>query len=97
MINLNNKNLPERVKKNLLDINYNKYLQYFNTTIIISFTYLIGIAIAFITKQINYKDPTQLFLVALISIGFLGIMVILLLDFKGHIDRIPKEIKKLNL
>ena len=97
MINLNDKKLPERVKKNLLDINYSKYLQYFNTTIIISFTYIIGVSIAFITKQVNYKDPTQLFLVVLISIGFLGIMTMLLLNFKGHIDKIPKEIKKLNL
>ena len=97
MINLNNKNLPERVKKNLLDLHYNKYLQYFNTAKIISFTYLIGVSIAFITKQVNYKDPIQLFLIALISIGFLGVMSILLLNFKWHIDKIPKEIKKLSL
>ncbi len=98
MIRLNNKGVTERVKKNILDIHYNKYLQYFNTTIIVSFTYLIGVSIAFITKQVDYKDPAQLSLVVLISIGFLGIMVILLLNFKGHIlDRIPKEIKKLNL
>ncbi len=97
MISLNGKKLSERVKKNLLDIHYNKYLQYFNTTIIISFTYLIGVALAFITKQINYKNPEQLFLVALISIGFLGVMVILLINFRSHINNIPKEIKKLNL
>ena len=97
MISLNNKKLPERVKKNLLDIHYSKYLQYFNTTIIISFTYLIGVSIAFITKQIDYKDPKQLFLIALVSIGFLGLMAILLLKFKEHIDKIPKEIKKLDL
>tara|TARA_Y100000294_G_scaffold177972_1_gene206021 strand:+ start:2336 stop:2629 length:294 start_codon:yes stop_codon:yes gene_type:complete len=97
VINLGDGKLSEKVKKNLLDINYSKYLQYFNTTIIISFTYIIGVSIAFITKQVNYRDPKQLFLVALISIGFLGIMVILLLKFKEHIDNIPKQIKKLNL
>lgn len=97
MISLDANKLSEKVKKNLLDVHYTRYLQYFNTTIIISFTYLIGVSIAFITKQINYKDPKQLILIALVSIGFLGIMMILLVNFKEHLNRILKEIKKLKL
>lgn len=97
MNSLRNNKLQDKVKKNLLDIHYNKYLQYFNTTIIITFTYIIGISIAFITKQINYKDPKQLLFITLVSIGFLSFIAILLINFKEHLNNIPREIKKLKL
>ncbi len=91
------KRLSDKIKKNLLDLEYNKYLQYYNTSIILLFTYVIGLSIAFITKQINYKDPKQLLLVALISIGFLGIITILILRFKDNLIRIPNQLRKLKL
>ena len=89
--------LNDRTKKNLLDLEYNKNLQYYNTSIILLFTYIIGTSIAFITKQINYHDPKQLLLVALISIGFVGIIIIFMLKFRENLIKIPKEIKKLKL
>ena len=89
--------LNDRTKKNLLDLEYNKNLQYYNTSIILLFTYIIGTFIAFITKQINYRDPKQLLLVALISIGFVGIITIFMLKFRENLIKIPNEIKKLKL
>ena len=91
------KRLNDGIKKNLLDLEYNKYLQYYNTSIILLFTYLIGTSIAFITKQIDHADPKQLLLVSLIYIGFIGIVIIFMLNFKEHLNNIPKEINKLKL
>ncbi len=87
--------LPSNIKKNLLDLNYNKYLQYFNTSIIILFTYIIGVFIAFITKQIDYKNPNQLVLVAFISMVIISMIITLMLKFRKHLAEIPKELKKL--
>ena len=89
------KNISDKIKKNLLDLHYTKYLQYFNTSIIVIFTYLIGLGIALLTKQIDYKNPAQLLLAAVITIMFLGAISILLIKFKGHLKNIPQEIKKL--
>jgi len=89
--------LPEGIKKNILDLHYNKNLQYFNTTIIIIFTYFIGLIIALLTKQINLFDNGQLYLLALISIVVLSILSILLLYFKGNMKKIITEISKLNI
>ena len=91
------KRLNDKTKKNLLDLEYNKYLQYFNTSIIVLFTYIIGTFIAFITKQIDYRNPRQLVLVALISIIFLGVITTFIFRLKERLNNIPKEIKKLKL
>ena len=91
------KALSDKIKKNLLDLQYNKYLQYYNTSIIILFTYIIGVAIAFITKQINYKNMNEIGLVAIISIAVISMIVIFMLEMKDHIKNIPNEIKMLKL
>ena len=91
------KQLSDKTKKNLLDLEFNKNLQYYNTAIILLFTYIIGTFIAFITKQINYKNAVQLLLVIIISIGFIGVIIFLILKFKNNLAKISKEIKKLKL
>jgi len=48
--------LSDNIKKNLLDIKHQRYLQYFNTSTIILFTYIVGIIIGFITKQIDHSN-----------------------------------------
>ena len=92
-----NKKLNDKIKKNLLDLHYNKYLQYYTTIIIILFTYFIGVAIAFITKQIDYKNTPQVMLVSFISIIILSILTILILNFRSHLKNIPEELKKLKV
>ena len=92
-----NKKLSDKTKKNLLDLEYNKYLQYYNTSIIVLLTYIIGTTIAFLTKQINYKDSGQLLSVAVVSIVVIGVIIILMLKFKDNLTNISKEIEKLKL
>lgn len=89
--------LSEQSKKNILDLQYAKYLQYFNTSIIIIFTYFIGLVIALFTKQINLADIRHLFLLVLASSLFLIVIIYLLLRFKYRMKNVIEEIKKLNL
>ena len=89
--------ITDKIKKNLLDLHYTKYLQYYNTSIIILFTYFIGIAIAFITKQINYKSTSHIMLVVIISIIIVAIITIFMLKFREHLTNILQEVRKLKL
>ncbi len=41
------------LEKNILDLQFQKNLVIASTTVVIAFTYLIGVAIAFVTDQIN--------------------------------------------
>lgn len=91
------KKTNNKTKKNLLDLEYTKYLQYFNTSIIFLFTYIIGITIAFITKQIDYRSSKQLLSVIIISIVLIGAIIAFMFNFEDNLKRIPKEIKKLKL
>ena len=89
--------LSEKVKKNLLDLSYNKYLQYYNTSIIIIFTYIIGVGIAFLTEAIDYRQRQQVLLVSIISLVFLLVLVLLLRNFKEHQESIKEEMRKLKI
>ena len=89
--------LSDKLKKNILNLHYNKNLQYFNTTTIILFTYFIGLTIALLTKQINFLDHRHLYLFSLVSIIVLGPLVIFLLYFKNNMKKVVKGIKKLKL
>lgn len=92
-----NKKLTGKIKKNLFDLEYTKYLQYYNTSIILLFTYIVGIFIAFITKQIDYRNPKQLLFIAPISTAFIVVITILMLNFREKLTKITKEVKKLKL
>ncbi len=88
--------IPDKIKKNILDLNYNKYLQYYNTSIIIVFTYIVGILIALITKQIDYSSSTQLLVLCAVSTIFGSAMVLLLFRWKRHMLNILRDIKGLD-
>jgi len=83
------------VKKNLLDLKYNKYLQYYNTLVIVLFTYIIGAFIAFITKQIDYENMVQITIFISVSIGVIITIVSFMQGFREELTNIPKEIEKL--
>lgn len=89
--------LPDRVKKNLLDLQYNKYLQYYNTSIILLFTYFIGVGIAFITKQIDISDPRQFLSLSVVSASVTVLIILFMLNFKNHQQNILTEIKRLKI
>ena len=82
-------------EKNLLDLDHNKYLQYYNTSIIIIFTYAVAVIVGFLTKQIDYYDKSQLAMIIFISITFFSVGGMLLLNFKKRIKNIRGEIKRL--
>ncbi len=81
------------LQKNLLDLEYQKYLQYLNTTIVAMFTFAIGILIAIFTDQLT--RPEMVILV--IALGFVGYTFLfwLLFQFKERMDAIKEEIMKL--
>ncbi len=87
----------ENVKKNLLDLQYNKYLQYYTTSIILLFTYFIGLGIAFITRQVDIHNTRQLLFVAVITIGVVAFIIVLLRNFRDHQQNILDEIRELRL
>ncbi len=80
------------IRKNLLDLEHQKYLQFYTTTIIIIFTYFIGVGISLLTKQIK---PDQIIALLIISIIIIGIATAFLYSFNSNIKRISEEIKKL--
>ena len=85
------------IKKNLLDLEYNKYLQYLNTTLILVFTYFIGILVAILTENVKYTNPNQIFFVSTISVGVLSVLFVLIFNFKNKLKEIVKKIKKIKL
>ena len=85
----------KKLEKNILDLNYTKNLQYYNTSILILFTYFIGVSIALLTEQINYNNITHLSLIAVISLAIVAFIILLMLKFKNNMINIIQEIKKL--
>jgi len=83
------------IRKNLLDLEYQKYLQFYTTSIIILFTYIIGIGIALLTNQININDYNQLAVLIIMSSTIVGISLASLLIFNINLKRINEEVKKL--
>jgi len=82
-------------KKNVLDLQFQKYLIIASTSIIISFTYFIGVGIALFTKQINLNDFVSMGAVFVISAGVLGVCSILFFNAVFHLKNIPRVVKEL--
>ena len=80
-------------KKNILDLQFQKYLIIASTSLIIAFTYFIGVGIAILTKQINFSDFITMGVLFVISSGILGICSALLFDAIFHIKNIPKVLR----
>ena len=89
--------VSDNIKKNLLDLEYNKNLQYFNSIIILIFTYIIGLIIAFLTNQIDYNNSLQLLFVSFISTCFFVSSVMLIFLFRNKLEYIVIRIKQLNI
>jgi len=76
-----------------LDLNYSKYLQYYNTLIILITTYFIAAFLAVLTKQISIFDTTAFIIFIIVS--FVAVNFLLLFIFNDHLKQIPEEIKNL--
>ncbi len=80
------------IRKNLLDLKYNKYLQFYNTSMIILFSYILGLLISFLTNSIMYQN---LLLVSGVSIIIFSIILHLMIRFKRKLRIIPRQIANL--
>jgi len=85
----------ENKRKNILDLQFQKYLIYASTAIIIAFTYVIGLVIAFLSKQIRLEGFSSIMVVFFISFGVLGACSIIFLKSRFHLKRIPIVLKGL--
>ena len=89
--------MPSKItRKNLLDLHFSKNLQYFNTSLILLFTFLIGIIIGFITNQISYGNSGQLLIVGISSTIIISMLVVFIHKFRERMKRILKEVRNLD-
>ena len=89
--------ISDKIRKNLLDLQHTKYIQYFNTCVILLFTYFIGLVISFFTKQIDYSNREQVILIIFTSVVFFVIMGTLLIKFNLRVKSIMREVTQLRL
>ena len=82
-------------KKNILDLQFQKYLTIASTSVIVAFTYFIGAGIAILTKQVNLDDFISMGVLIVISIGILGICSALFFNAVFHLKNIPEIVKSL--
>lgn len=83
------------IKKNLLDLDMQKYLQLTSTSVIIFFSYFIGVFIVIITNQVDFENPVVYRLFIIMTVFILGYTsVLFFLGFK-KIQRISKAIKNM--
>ena len=85
----------ELKRKNVLDLQFQKYLTIASTSIIIAFTYFIGVGITILTKQVNLSDFISVGVLIVISLGILGICSALFFNAVFHIRKIPKIVKEI--
>jgi len=85
----------ETKKKNILDLQFQKYLIIASTSVIIAFTYVIGASIAIISRQIKLNDFYNMGAIFIISIGVLGICFIIFSNARFHLKNILSTVKSL--
>ncbi len=88
--------MKSETKKNLLDLHFQKYLVIASTSAIIGFTYSVGLVIALITRQINFKDLASWIILIVISVLFMAFISILFFHSKYHIQNILDIIKSID-
>ena len=81
------------IKKNMLDLDMQKYLQLASVSIVMCFSYFIGIFIVFITNQINFENENIYRLFIVTTVFVLGYTSILFFIGFKKIQRISKAIR----
>ena len=84
----------ENIKKNILDLQFQKNLIIASTSVIIAFTYGIGVGIVIITQQIRFNDFVIMAIFFIISAAVLGTCMAFLLNSIFHIKNIPRILKE---
>ncbi len=87
--------MQEIIKKNILDLQYQKYLMIASASLIVSFTYLVGVSIAFMTKQIRLDNLVDMVFLGIFSSAILGICIITFSRTFFHMENIILILKEL--
>lgn len=82
-------------RKNILDLQFQKYLIIASTSIVIAFTYAIGAGIALFTKQIKLDDFIMMGALFVISAGIFGSCSIVFFNAIFHLKNILIVLKEL--
>ena len=85
----------ETKKKNILDLHFQKYLIIASTSVLVAFTYIIGVVIAFLAKQIKLDNSNTISIFLALSGTVLGFCSIIFFNALYHIKNIPKVVKNL--
>ncbi len=89
--------MNSKVLKNLLDLEYNKYLQIYHTCIILLFSFLVGLLIALLTNQVDFSNTTQAVVFFTISLTIIFAIIGFMVTSHYKLKIIPKEIRKLEI
>ena len=85
------------IKNNLMDLYYNKYLQYKITSVIVATTYLFAVAIALITDELKLDNYLQMGVLAILSIVVLTPCIYFVISSSKHLNKIPNLMKELKV
>ena len=91
------KNTDTIIKKNVLDLEFQKYLIIASTSVITLFTFLIGVALAFLVKELHFKDLGTMIPLSILSIIVIVPCILLLISSIKHIKNILKLTKIISL
>ena len=89
--------MDSKILKNLLDLEYNKYLQIYHTSIVLLFSFLIGVLIALLTNQIDFSNMAQVGIFFTVTIMIIFSIIGFMVTSHYRLKKIPKEIMKLEL
>ncbi len=89
--------MNNKIKKNILDLYFQKHLVIASTSIIIAFTYLVGVGIALLTKQIKLHDFTSIKVVVIFSILIISSCIILFIKASYQIRNISEILKTIKI
>lgn len=88
--------MNEKIKKrNILDLQFQKYLVISSTSVVIAFTYVIGATIAILSRQIKLDDFAMMGAIFIISAGVLGVCSIIFFNSIFHLRNILSLVKGL--
>ena len=89
--------MNEKIKKNILDLTFQKYLVIASTSIVLIFTYFIALSIAFITRQIELTSFSIMFRIFILSSAVLSSFLFMFFKSTKNLKKIIETIKILKV
>lgn len=87
--------MNQQLKKNILDLQYQKYLVIASTTVILFFTYMISLWISLITGQVKFENLLSVILTFAVSVGVIGLCSIFFLISRRELAKVVEKISVL--